>query len=145
MKTQAKSPVKTTAKTKSENPPHRPSKYQSNINPSAKYQAPKGFDVVSTGGNGVMIDWDTQPVIECVVVSIAEVNLKPKKKGEKPTKTRILTLATDAGHIGVWEKHQLKILFDTAPVGAHVWIAHTGTKKIPGRPLPMHEFSVAMK
>lgn len=92
-----------------------------------------------------MVDWETQSVIEGKFVSIEDVNLKPKKKGEKPTKTRILTLATDSGHLGIWEKHQLKILFDTVGEGNFVWIAHLGTKPIPGRPIPMHEFSIAMK
>ena len=92
-----------------------------------------------------MVDWDTQAVIEGEVVDIIDVTLKPEKKGAKPKTTRILTLDTKNGHIGIWEKVQLKTLFDTAEPGKSVWIAHLGTKKIPGRPLPMHEFAVAMK
>ena len=92
-----------------------------------------------------MVDWDKQAVIEGIVVDIQPITLKPEKKGAKPKTTRILTLDTKNGHMGIWEKVQLKTLFDSVEKGSSVWIAHLGTKKIPGRPLPMHEFSVAMK
>lgn len=118
---------------------------------AGKYQPPKGFTVCASGGMTQSIDWDKTPVVEGEIIDIKTFPEKvgKDKKGKKVIlrkETRLMVIKkSDKSEVAVWEKKDLENLFDSVEIGNDVYIAHVGTIDIPGRKLPMHQFTSAFK
>jgi hypothetical protein len=111
----------------------------------AKVELPKGFTAIASGSFGDVWDYENHPVLVGKVTGdVRTVNQKPRKKGEKPRETRVITVKSEAdGKLyTVWESTALEEFFNHVARGMRVAITFHGLRDV-GRPQPMKVFQGA--
>ncbi len=102
-------------------------------------QPPKGFRAVAvSSGLGTTHDFEKEPVVQGLVVSIQE-NVGKNEQS-------VMNIKTDKGLRSVWFAKQLEGLFAEAKPGkSQVYIQYEGKTKIKGRKHPMKNFAAFIK
>lgn len=111
----------------------------------AKVELPKGFTAIASGSFGDVWDYENHPVLVGKVTGdVRSVTQKPRKKGEKPRETQVITVKSEAdGKLyTVWESTALEEFFKHVARGMRVAISFHGLRDV-GRPQPMKVFQGA--